>query len=122
MYPEIVEASLYENHARKWQAVIHNFHVVDIVEVNLRTALTEIGILNINEDFTNSNDQLAPRNIWLSKISTRIWGWMITLQLNLLVPRGAKSFLKNLVYYGGKRVTVSEKEREYLTRCLSITH
>lgn len=120
-YPEIIEASRYDHYSAKWQAVIQNFHIFDIAEQDLRQALKDIGITNVNSTTANSNRQLSPRNIWLSKVSTRIWKSMVTLRLNLLVPRSAKSFLKNIVYYGGKRMTISDQEREYLTRCLSTT-
>ena len=121
-YPEIVTASDYDHHTSKWQAAVCNVHVIDIAQVDLRQALKDIGIAEIDANVLHANAQLAPRSLWLSKFSTLIWDAMITMRLNLLVPRGVKVFLKNRIYYGGKRIIVTDQEREYLTRCLSITH
>jgi len=120
-YPEIVTASAYDHHTTKWQAAVCNVHIIDIAQVDLRQALKEIGIAIIDADVPRANAQLAPRSLWLSKLSTIIWDAMIALRLNLLVPRGVKRFLKNCIYYGGNRITVTDQEREYLTRCLSTT-
>lgn len=122
VYPEIIEASDYDRYSSKWNEVIHNFHIVDIAKMDLRHALSEIGISTVDNSADKSNPQLAPKYIWVSKISTLTWGMMIKMRLNLLVPSSVKNYLKKLVYYSGKRATISDQEREYIARCLSATH
>lgn len=121
-YPEIVEASHYDEHAALWREVIEHFHVIDVNGgADLTVELTRLGITPASSGAVQSNRRMAPRNIALARLASTLWQVMIDIRLNRIVPAGLKNLAKARVYYGGVPVEVSDKERECLIRMLSTT-
>ncbi|WP_189435765.1 hypothetical protein [Pseudovibrio japonicus] len=121
-YPEVVEASRYEDHSAGWRDAVDQFYTVQITSgSDFAATLKGLGISAKDAGFQQSNQRMAPRSVVLARIASYLWQWLIALRLNRLVPLTLKSVIKNRIYYGGNKVEISLEERECLKRMLSTT-
>lgn len=119
-FPEVFESSRYDKYSELWKLSVVNFHVIDIADTtDLSQSLLDIGIEPVDSKFMQSNRRLAPRNIAVARFATKIWQFIISLGINKVIPVKIKEIIKSNVYYGGKKVEISDEERQCLTKVLS---
>lgn len=120
LFPEIIDASNYEVYSEQWKRRFDKFYTIDIDDQSksLEEKLLEVGVDKLLYSELNSNEKLAPRSILLSKWVTKVWEFIIRYKLNKVVPTIVKETSKKIVYYGGRKSTISDQEKEFIKECI----